>query len=360
MSPIEQPAVAISKPPVSPDQTAMSASLIHRPRVNWTLQSHVRRTALVSSALMAAMAAILVLQPPARPLSTAGPTEPTKQPIPRPAVADSSPPPPSEVRTAPSEPPRVEAPVASEVVPSPSGAVRGTPSSRARDTNARRIPSVLAPSASRAGSAAARLPQPRGTVGIDPSVGAPTAPAQKPVAVVEPLSPPIPSVTAATRAPDAVTSTASPPALDPSPAAAGPRAEASSPAETLRSAPTEVPVNVATRPTRRDLDTRAIENVLGQYRRAFNTLDASAAAAVWPTVNEKTLLRAFERLDAQDVSFESCAIEVGGVHAEASCAGTARYIPKVGSRTPRAEARRWRFILRRTGDGWVIQQIEAR
>ena len=100
--------------------------------------------------------------------------------------------------------------------------------------------------------------------------------------------------------------------------------------------------------------------MLGQYRNAFNTLDAGAAVAVWPTVNEKTLLRAFERLDEQDVSFESCAIEVGGVHAEASCSGTARYVPKVGSRTPKAEARRWRFILRRASDGWLIDQIEAR
>ena len=100
--------------------------------------------------------------------------------------------------------------------------------------------------------------------------------------------------------------------------------------------------------------------VLGRYRNAFNTLDAGAAAAVWPTVNEKTLARAFERLEDQQVSFESCEIEIGGVHAEAACSGTARYIPKVGSRTPKAEARRWTFILRRASDGWLIDGIDAR
>ena len=93
---------------------------------------------------------------------------------------------------------------------------------------------------------------------------------------------------------------------------------------------------------------------------AFNRLDAGAAVAVWPTVNEKTLAKAFERLDDQDVSFESCTIEVGGVHAEAACSGTARYVPKVGSRTPRAEARRWTFILRRASDGWLIDDVNAR
>ena len=100
--------------------------------------------------------------------------------------------------------------------------------------------------------------------------------------------------------------------------------------------------------------------MLGRYRTAFNRLDAGAAVAVWPTVNEKTLAKAFERLDDQDVSFESCTIEVGGVHAEAACSGTARYVPKVGSRTPRAEARRWTFILRRASDGWLIDDVNAR
>ena len=119
-------------------------------------------------------------------------------------------------------------------------------------------------------------------------------------------------------------------------------------------------MDVVARATGRELDAQAIENVLGRYRNAFNRLDAGAAAAVWPNVNQKTLAKAFERLDDQDVSFDSCKIEVGGVHAEAACSGTARYVPKVGSRTPRAEAREWRFILRRATEGWVIDRLDAR
>jgi hypothetical protein len=119
-------------------------------------------------------------------------------------------------------------------------------------------------------------------------------------------------------------------------------------------------VNAAAVPTGRDLDARAIENVLGRYRSAFNALDAGAAATVWPKVNQRNLAKAFERLDDQEVSFESCKIDVGGVHAEAACNGTARYVQKVGSRTPKAEARQWRFILRRASEGWVIDSLDAR
>jgi hypothetical protein len=77
-------------------------------------------------------------------------------------------------------------------------------------------------------------------------------------------------------------------------------------------------------------------------------------------VNEKTLARAFERLEDQDVSFDSCQIEVAAVLAEAVCSGTASYVPKVGSRTPRAEARRWTFSLRKAGGEWLIDRVGVR
>ena len=108
------------------------------------------------------------------------------------------------------------------------------------------------------------------------------------------------------------------------------------------------------------MEARAIENVLGRYRTAFNKLDAGAAVAVWPTVNEKTLARAFERLESHDLSFESCQIEVFAGLAEAACSGSARYVPKVGSRTPKDEARRWRFSLRKASGGWLIDRVDAR
>src|SRR4029450_240701 len=59
-----------------------------------------------------------------------------------------------------------------------------------------------------------------------------------------------------------------------------------------------------------EANTRAIQNTLAGYRKAFNELDARAARRVWPTVNERTLNHAFERLEQQEVSFEGCQISV--------------------------------------------------
>lgn len=107
-------------------------------------------------------------------------------------------------------------------------------------------------------------------------------------------------------------------------------------------------------------DETRVEAVLNQYARAYGRLDASAARAVWPTVDERALARAFDGLASQNVSFDDCAIDVRGTTANASCRGTASYVGKVGSRAPRIEARTWRFELRRDGEAWKIENAEAR
>jgi hypothetical protein len=109
-----------------------------------------------------------------------------------------------------------------------------------------------------------------------------------------------------------------------------------------------------------DADRTAIDNVLGRYRTAFNRLDAAAARQVWPTVNERTLSRAFEQLEEQRVSFDDCTIGVTGTRAEANCSGTARFVPRVGNRSAQTEARRWSFSLRKGSAGWLIQEVQAR
>jgi hypothetical protein len=60
------------------------------------------------------------------------------------------------------------------------------------------------------------------------------------------------------------------------------------------------------------------------------------------------------------VSFESCQIDVNDERAEARCKGTARYVPRVGSRTPRVEPREWRFSLVKSRDEWLIGAVDAR
>jgi hypothetical protein len=109
------------------------------------------------------------------------------------------------------------------------------------------------------------------------------------------------------------------------------------------------------------VNTAGIQNTLGRYRTAFNSLDATAVRAVWPTVNERTLSRAFERLEQQHVAFDTCKIDVtNNERAEANCSGTARYVPRVGSRTPRVDARHWRFNLVKVRDEWLIGAVDAR
>lgn len=127
-----------------------------------------------------------------------------------------------------------------------------------------------------------------------------------------------------------------------------------------RLAPARASAAPAVAPPPRDGDASAIERVLGRYRTAFNELDAVAASAVWPTVNEKSLARAFDRLEDQDMAFDDCRIEVLAGMAEAACHGRARYVPKVGSRTPKAEARRWTFSLHKASSGWLIDRVDAR
>jgi hypothetical protein len=109
-----------------------------------------------------------------------------------------------------------------------------------------------------------------------------------------------------------------------------------------------------------DTNTTSIQHTLTRYRQAFSSLDASAAREVWPTVNERSLSRAFERLEEQDVSFDRCQITVNDARAEARCNGTARYVPRVGGRTPRVDRREWRFSLVKVRDAWLIGAVDAR
>jgi hypothetical protein len=107
-------------------------------------------------------------------------------------------------------------------------------------------------------------------------------------------------------------------------------------------------------------DENRVAQVLNRYASAYGSLDASAAHAVWPSVDERALARAFSSLQSQTVSFDTCDINVVGTTANASCRGHASYVAKVGSREPRSEARTWNFALRRGGDGWTIENAEAR
>jgi hypothetical protein len=99
--------------------------------------------------------------------------------------------------------------------------------------------------------------------------------------------------------------------------------------------------------------------VLNRYRSAYNALNAGAAKAVWPSVDVKALGRAFDRLESQEVDFAGCQISVTGVRATAACNGNARFVPKVGNKTPRREPRTWTFEMRKANQQWTIDKVNV-
>jgi len=103
-----------------------------------------------------------------------------------------------------------------------------------------------------------------------------------------------------------------------------------------------------------------IQRTLGQYRSAYQRLDAQAAQAVWPSVDVRALARAFGTLSSQELAFETCLFDIAGPVATAQCRGSATYTPKVGGRGPKAERRQWTFHLRKVDEAWKIESAQAR
>jgi len=172
----------------------------------------------------------------------------------------------------------------------------------------------------------------------------------------QPARPPLPQprdVPAASASLSTALSTATPSALA---ASALTGASAAPPPGGAASAAS--PLAAAVVPPR--VDEHGVTQALNQYASAYGRLDAGAARAVWPSVDERALARAFAGLESQNVSFDSCDIDVRGTTANASCRGQASYVGKVGTREPRTEPRQWRFELRRDGDAWKIESAEAR
>ena len=108
-------------------------------------------------------------------------------------------------------------------------------------------------------------------------------------------------------------------------------------------------------------DSAAIQNLLGRYRTAFGALDVAGVRQVWPSVNQRSLERAFRQLEEQDLFFFSCTIDVAGARAEAICVGSSTFIPTVGSRSPQSGPSQWNFKLSKKSAGpWLIDEAQAR
>jgi hypothetical protein len=105
--------------------------------------------------------------------------------------------------------------------------------------------------------------------------------------------------------------------------------------------------------------TAAIRRTLDQYEAAYSQLDASAARAVWPTVDQRALARAFDGLAAQEVSLKACDVLVNGPTARATCSGEATWTAKVGGGR-QTQPRRWAFELRNADGTWQIVRADTR
>lgn len=106
-------------------------------------------------------------------------------------------------------------------------------------------------------------------------------------------------------------------------------------------------------------DRASIERVLQQYRDAYDRLDAPSAAVIWPKVDTRALNRAFSTLAEQDLSFDSCDLDIVGSQAKAHCVGEIRYVRRVGDQALRARRMSWSFAFERVSDRWQIAQVTA-
>jgi hypothetical protein len=106
-------------------------------------------------------------------------------------------------------------------------------------------------------------------------------------------------------------------------------------------------------------DARQIESMLGRYKQAYGALDVSATSQIWPSVERRSLARAFATLKSQSVAFASCAVRIQGFTAVALCDGTVEFVRAVGSSDPRIERQQWTFTLRRRSGQWQIEDVVA-
>jgi hypothetical protein len=114
-------------------------------------------------------------------------------------------------------------------------------------------------------------------------------------------------------------------------------------------------------PARRfDAESASLASIVRSYERAYDRLDAAAAAALWPSVDERALARAFARLQTQDLEFDNCTFAVSDNEATAQCAGQLQYSRRIGDPSLKRERHVWTIEFVRTGESWHIVRITAR
>ncbi len=104
-------------------------------------------------------------------------------------------------------------------------------------------------------------------------------------------------------------------------------------------------------------DTRAVLAVISRYQHAFESLDAQAVQAVWPSAPVAALQGAFDGYESLHMAVTGCAVRVDGSAATADCRRQQQVKPKAGRALD--DNHQIRFRLRRSGEGWLIDGIAA-
>jgi hypothetical protein len=121
-------------------------------------------------------------------------------------------------------------------------------------------------------------------------------------------------------------------------------------------APSPADSQTANNLTDSDPDVDGVSRTLARYAVALTNMNADEAVKAWPSADHRALLDAFKSLESNRVAFDACAIEIGVAgSAIATCRATARYVQKIGPRTPRVSSQQWRFAMSKAGSEWQIQ-----
>jgi hypothetical protein len=106
-------------------------------------------------------------------------------------------------------------------------------------------------------------------------------------------------------------------------------------------------------------ETIALQDILHRYEQAYDRLDAQGAAAIWSTVDARSLERAFSLLRYQELVLDDCSIAVTESDATAQCPGRLRYARRIGDGTPKTEYHVWMIEFARAGENWRIVRVTA-
>jgi hypothetical protein len=102
---------------------------------------------------------------------------------------------------------------------------------------------------------------------------------------------------------------------------------------------------------------QAIRGVLDEYRASFERRDADSLRAVFPGVDYDYYKKIFASVTGYAVRIDFKEIEVKGDEGSATCIVTYLPQPKPSQKIPPVKTV---FHLRRRGDVWLIERLEAR